>query len=142
MQQIPPPKTKQRRQAIIDEFGELQQQVDAFKPKKDRHAELREQIALWYEKERPTQPFLEEGLKFTLQVSECSNERTISSMPKLFKFLGIEAFLRLCKFPLGAVDVAIPRVRHGEFLDEAPTGPRKIKAVPRVSEQEPARKAA
>jgi hypothetical protein len=131
MQPFPSPARGKQRLAIIDEFGQLQQDVDAFKPKKDRHAELRDQIASWYEKEPARQPFVEHGLRFTLQVSECANERTVSSMSKLFKFLGVEAFLKLCKLPLGAVDAAVPKIRHKEFLTEEPTGPRKIKAVPK-----------
>lgn len=55
------PATRVKRQALIDEFGQLQRAVDHFKPTKDRHEQLRNQIASWYDNERADQPFLEEG---------------------------------------------------------------------------------
>ena len=124
------PMTHAKRQAIIDEFGELQEKVDAFKPTRERHANLRELIAGWYEKCPETQPYLELGQRFTLQVSECSNERSIFSMAKLFRRLGVDTFLKLCKFPLAAVDTNVPAEQHEEFLAQTQTGPRKIKVIP------------
>ena len=121
--------THAKRQAVIDEFGALQAKVDEFKPTRERHAELREQIAAWYEKEPATRPYIEEGRKYVLQVSACTNERAITSMSKLFKLLGLETFLKLCKVPLGSVDACVPKERHSEFLVASQTGPRVIKTV-------------
>jgi hypothetical protein len=123
------PLTHLKRKALIDEFGRLQQRVDAHKPDKDRHAVLREQIATWYDSAPANQPYLEEGMDFTLMVGERANERVITHMPRLFKLLGAGLFLKLCKFPLGAIDASLPAVQHKTFLIEEQTGPRKLKVV-------------
>jgi hypothetical protein len=132
---IRPAITKRDRQALIDEFGALQNQVERFKPTRDRYEETRKTIVSWYEKAPGAQPFLEEGTQFMLKVSACTNERTVKSMPKLFRILGLETFLKLCKFPLAAVDAAVPKMRHAEFLVESQTGPRKIEAVPKTASE-------
>jgi hypothetical protein len=126
---IKTPSTRAKRQALIDEFGRLQQKVDAFKETKDRHALIREQIAAWYDNEDAHRPFLEEGQYFTLQVSERTHTRVINNMGKLFKLLGMDTFLKLCKFPLAAVDTNIPGPQHKGFIDEAQDGPRKLKVI-------------
>lgn len=131
------PLTHNQRMAVIDEFGDLQAKVDAFKPTRERHAVIREQIASWYSRAPGTQPFLELGSRYALQVSECTNERSIFSMAHLFRKLGLDTFLKLCKFPLAAVDVAVPQAEHNDFIEETQTGPRKIKVVPRAGKAKP-----
>lgn len=121
--------TKAMRQGLIDEFGRLSQKVEAHKPDKARHALVREILAAGYEFEPNSQPFIEEGLEFTLSVSACANERTITSMAKLLKLLGQRLFLKFCKFPLSAVDASVPASEHSQFLKEEATGPRTFKAV-------------
>jgi hypothetical protein len=125
--------TRAQRRAIIDEFGGLQHEVEAFKPTRERYEALSKEIRGWYEKESGEQPYLEEGARYVLQVSAATNERTITSMPKLFRILGIDAFLRFCRFPLAVVDVEVPAPRHKDFIAEAMTGPRKLKAVAKES---------
>jgi hypothetical protein len=132
------PMTHAKRTAVIDEFGEIQAKIDVFKPTRERHAELREQIASWYENEPVARPYIEEGRKYVLQVSACTNERSIFSMAKLFKLLGVETFLKLCKFPLAAVDAGVPKISHSEFLEESQTGPRQIKVVAKASKEKAA----
>lgn len=56
-------------------------------------------------------------------------------MGKLFKLLGVETFIKLCKFPLAAVDTNVPEPEHKQFLLEAQDGPRKLKAIAKVFEE-------
>jgi len=129
----PKPLTKGQRQELIDEFGRLQQQVDAHKPAKARHAAIREQLLATYASAPPLQPYIEEGLEFTVLISERATERIITNMAKLLKMLGVRLFLKSCKFPLGAVDQAVPKAEHKLFLIEGPTGERRLKAVPKAA---------
>ena len=114
---------------MIDEFGLLSQQMEAFKPTEERHKQLRAQIAAWWDDQPANQAFLEEGERFTLEISERAHTRTITNMGKLFRMLGQKLFLKLCKFPLAAVDTNVPEVEHKAFLEENQDGSRKLKTV-------------
>jgi hypothetical protein len=127
--EIKRPLTKAMRQKLIDEFGRLQQAVNAHKRDKARHAEVREMLAGCYESATATQPFIEEGIEYTLSVSACANERTITNMARLLKMIGQRLFLKLCKFPLAAVDQTVPADEHPQFLKEGPTGPRTLSVI-------------
>jgi len=117
---------------MIDEFGDLAREIERFKPTKDRHEQLRGQIQSWYDAKPATEAFIQEGARYSLEISEKANKRSITKMPALFKLLGQKLFLKLCGFALADVDENIPIGRHKEFLTEAQTGPRKLKAVAKV----------
>lgn len=109
------------------------QKVAAFKPTVERHTQLRAQIAAWYDDQKADQAFIEEGDRYTLEISERAHERTITNMGKLFRKLGQTLFLKLCKFPLAAVDTNVPASEHPQFLDEEQSGSRKLKTVAKVA---------
>ena len=121
------------RRALIDEYGDLAQKIEAFKPTKDRQEQLRGQIQSWYDAHPADKPFIEEGLRYSLEISEKANKRTIVKMTALFKILGQRMFLKLCGFALKDVDENIPVTRHREFLVEEQTGSRKLKAVAKAA---------
>jgi hypothetical protein len=118
--------------AIVDEFGELDRQMQASKPIRERHEALRKQIALWFEGKPGDEPCVVEGRHYTVQASPRAHQTKVRSLSKLFTRLGKTLFLQLCSVPLTAVRNSLPEEEHEKFLSEDRTGHRTIRAVPKA----------
>jgi hypothetical protein len=120
------------RAAIIDEYGELERAIAAFKPAAQRKAELEKEIASWYEDGPAEAEFTAEGRLYRVLVSPKALKRPIFDMSKLFNLLGKAKFLQVCSVPVGAIDREIPPEKHSAFLGEERTGRRGVESVARV----------
>lgn len=120
------------RAAIIDELGKLDAELAAMKPKEARRKELSEQVIEWFQDEPAEKAVAASGARFTVVVSPRGNQRSILSIPKLFKRLGERTFLTNCSIALGALDNLLTKAEIGKFVGEARTGPRKVTTAARV----------
>ena len=118
---------KQAAIAIIDEFGELERLVATWKPRIDRHAELRKVIEHWFSADVADESHTLDGRLYRVVASARAKRRTIVSMQKLYKLLGLKIFLEWCTFPLTALDNL--RVDPTGIVVEERTGSRTVHAV-------------
>lgn len=125
--------TKAERAAIIDEYGELQRRVDEFRPVAERCAMLARTIASWYADEPPEESFVEEGRRYSVQISPRTVKRTIVNMAKLYALVGKAKFLEMATVTLSAVDKHVAAPLHSKFIRAEMTGERRVKAVAKAS---------
>lgn len=114
--------------AKIDEYGELKRQEQIYDPIAKRLAQLREEFNTLTAGEPEDQPVTLQGNLYILQLTPKQNQREIVSMAKLFTAIGRTPFLRLCRFPISAIDDL--KVPAGLVKTER-TGSRQITAVAR-----------
>jgi len=116
--------------SLIDEFGALDAELEALKPKKERHEYLRKQILSWYEDEPVDQAFAPEGNLYVVAITERASERSYkpTAMRRLSKYLG-GAFYSLCSLTLKNFDANVPEGDRHRFVDQAQTGARRLKAI-------------
>jgi hypothetical protein len=116
---------------LIDELGALEAELApvlaVIKPKTERVKWLKDQIS----EQTPAGQQAVQGLVYGASVNEAANERTITSMPRLFRTIGQGEFLSRCGFPLGEFDKLVKsgQITASEkavLLKEENTGSRKI----------------
>ncbi len=124
--------------ALVDEYGAVQAQLDAFsatiKPLKEREKELREQILETVKDLPANEAYGMEGEKYSIAISERRVERTIKSMKRVLALLGEKLFLARCTFPLKALKEELLPDEIAKLVTEASTGPREVIATPRVAQ--------
>lgn len=132
----PPP----TRQQLIDEFGELDRQIQEFAPKAKRFKVLQDQIRSWYEAHPADQPAIAEGTVYQIQVGARGLERffNLKAKTKIFTQLGKAKALELFSITLKAVEDSLGRGDMELLVSQALTGSRKLVPVLRA----PAQKAA
>jgi hypothetical protein len=119
---------------LIDEYGELDRQVQQFKPTSDRHEKLKSLIKSWYAESGPEPIGVIHGQRYELQVGAKETVRSWVSLPKVVKAVGgSKAFLEICTVAIAAVENVIGKSRTAALLDEAQTGTRRIKAVAKTA---------
>lgn len=116
---------------LVDEFGRLDAELRAIKPKQQRHEQLRRQIASWYEDEDASREFVVAGRHYTVEISARAKERRIRSMKALLDRLGYPVFLKLCTFPLKVLDEHFPAADRADLVEETYTGARRVTAIPK-----------
>ncbi len=131
-----------QRRKLLDEFAELHRQVEAFKPKAQRHEDLRKQILSWRAEEPAANQVEVSGDHFRVVFSPRGKQRSIVSMAKVFKLCGQKRFLDMCKFPLEALDLLFKEPAQIGLVREDLSGPRKVLAVIEASEPAAVLKAA
>ena len=129
---------KAKRSQVIDEFGELNRQIQAFGPKFERFKELRAEILEWCEDEPADRPVEMQGRCYTLRISARELQRKVKDKIKAFELLsrliGKKAAVELISIPLkAAIDKFIPAEKHASILTSGNTGPREIDVVERVA---------
>jgi hypothetical protein len=121
---------------IYDEYGRLDLAEQQKTPGQERLATLKKHIITLAEAEPAHAPVTYDGEQFFLQLTARSNEREITDLGGVYKFicakLGTKGFLDLCSFPLSAVDAHIPEQRRKALVTESQTGTRRVKAVLRA----------
>lgn len=118
---------------IIDEYGDLEQKVKAFKPTKDRYELLSRQIASWFDAHPPELAVIAEGNRFTAQISARSMKRRLFNTAGLYRILGRPKFLMFAKVNLEDIDKHVPADQHSQFLDTSRSGARRVEAVAKSS---------
>ena len=122
---------------IYDEFGELDRQIQAFKPVLDRYEKLKAQIKAEAEEYPADQDFTLVGKLYDLQISAKANERKIRSVRAVYKALGsLKAFYEVVTVALGKLEERLGKEKVAELVEESRTGSRRIKAVARVAAQQ------
>jgi len=118
-------------QELIDELGALKVKLAptlaAIKPDVDRVKFLEAKIG----EMAPAGEQVVNGQVYGASVSQNANERTITSMPRLFRTLGQREFLASCSFPLKHFDACvksglITETEKAVLLNEEHTGTRKV----------------
>jgi hypothetical protein len=129
------------RAVLFDEFGELDSQLAEFdrlhpnlKKQIRRREELRGKILALYPDLPGDQESVAHGTDWDVHISACDNRRevTVDGKRKLSRLWGMAGFFQRCKIELGQLD-SIPKTEHGLYLVESRSGPRHLKATPRVA---------
>lgn len=122
----------EERVALIDEYGELSRQIDAFAPTVRRQKAIEEELVSWVENVPADRSTELVGNNYVIQVSERQYQRRILSMQKVYKAVGsLKAFLENCSFSLKALD-ALVKDQTG-LVDNSRVGRRNFKAVARAA---------
>jgi hypothetical protein len=120
--------------AIIDEFGDLDREIQLFAQKVKRHKELRDLIGEAVETRKAEKPIILRGTLYELQLSPRKAERTVTDKTKLFgllkKLLGLDALIAALTIPLGLIDKWVPDAEDAGLAASAATGIRTITVVP------------
>lgn len=118
--------------AIVDEYGELDRQVQEFEPKRKRHEALKSQIKSWYDDHPAEAEATAEGRLFRVQISARENESVIAKA-RAYKELGKERFLKVCSLTIKALKEALGEAGASALITKAPTGSRKLKVVAKAA---------
>jgi hypothetical protein len=118
---------------IIDRYGELKRQVDAFKPTSDECDAYAKIIQSWAENEAADKALEYSGDSYTVQLKAREFARRVTSWARVFKLLGKAKFLELATITLGLIDENIPADKHKEFLIREQTGRRTLKAIAKAA---------
>ena len=126
------------RTSLIDEFGGLSRERDAWTPKGKRMDALAIEIRSWYPDLAADQTALAVGTLYDVQVGEKSIEKTWKSIAAVCKAAGGWAkFQKLCTVTFKALSNVIGNGPAEALQTEARTGYRKLKAVARVAPELP-----
>lgn len=127
--QIENPAKTDSREGLVDEFAELDRQVRLFKPKADRHEFLKKEIKGWFEDHPAEQTALAVGKLYDVQVSAKSNERSWTSMFKLYRALKREKFLEICTVALKAAEQILGEETVAKLVTTSRIGARRLTPV-------------
>jgi len=116
--------------AVQDKLGDLALMVKALV---EREKELRSQVLSWCEKLPADEDTGLEGSRYALAISPRRTERTITSMARLLKRLGLRLFLKGCSIPLKYIDEHLAALDQKGLISEARTGARVITTLPRMA---------
>jgi hypothetical protein len=115
--------------ALVDEFGELDRKVQAFKPTADRHKWLKEKILGFTMDTAASEPATFLGSKYSAIVGAQQMQRSIESMAKVYKLVGKDRFLDLCSMTLKALEHEVGEIAAAQYIQELQTGPRKVTVI-------------
>src|SRR5262252_5970955 len=116
--------------ALVDEFGELDRQIQLFKPTIERHDKIKSIIKSWYSDAAPDTTDVVRGNVYEIQVGARERERTWREMSAVSKAVGgPKAFLEIASVAIKSVENLIGKAKTDELLVESPTGARRIKSV-------------
>jgi hypothetical protein len=122
------------RKTLIDEFGGLSRERDAWTPKGKRMDALAVEIRAWYPDLAADQTALAVGTLYEIQVGEKSIEKTWKSIAAVCKAAGgWPKFQKLCDVTFKALAGVLGNSAAEALQTEARTGNRRLKAVARVA---------
>ena len=88
--------------ALIDEFGDIVRQRDAFAPTERRYAKLRDQMKELLADAPAEEEFAFEGERFTLNISARSIERKVD-IKAARRYLGVTLFMQCVSVTMSAL---------------------------------------
>lgn len=119
-----------RRARIIDEFAAIRQQMMAWKPAVNPHAErfaeLQQEILSWFEGDPAEKKIIAEGNLYTLPISPRQNKRTVFNIVGFLRKIGAKRYAVLVPPPLNVVEREIPKERLHLYISEERSGRRTI----------------
>jgi hypothetical protein len=123
-------------QAEIDEFGELQREIDLMSPKVERHSILKERLQkrLADAGAAGDKPVIIAGHDYEVHGTAQRNERTFTNKRKAFNLLkarlGLDGVIALITLPLSeGIDKNTTADEQKQFLVENRSGSRTLKVV-------------
>jgi hypothetical protein len=119
--------TATEKRAVVDELGQLEQNIAPMKDLEKRASELRAQVRGWFPKLDPAKSASVEGHKFICTVGSKENQRTIKDIYEVFKLAGSYEFLQRCTFTLKALKEIAPADKFEALTEEGRTGTRPVK---------------
>lgn len=125
------PDTMQRK--MVDEYGELQRQVELFAPVEAKHGVLKRAIKGWFDTAPADAEATLEGKIYVLTITARERERRVRDMRALASAVGLDKLLEIVAryVPLGPVETIIGKEKLAALVTDERTGPRRIKAVPK-----------
>lgn len=128
---------------LIDEYGQLDQQIQAYTPILDRHKALAATIRGWFADADPEASPSAQGSQYVVILTPASMQRQIADLWKVYKAFGsVRAFLAACTVTLKALEEHLGKERASALVAESRTGPRRMKVVPRLAAISSAERAA
>jgi len=122
---------------VVDELGAVQARLanlaPVIKPLGEREKGLRAQVLSWCEQMPADAEQGLEGARYALAISPRRTERTITSMARLVKRLGLALFLKGCSISLKYIDEHLAAVDQKGLISEARTGTRVLTTSPRMA---------
>ena len=126
--------TTPTREQLVDEFGELSREAQAWAPKARRITALQTEIRSWYPDLAADQTAIAEGTSYDVQVGEKSIEKDWKSMAAVVKAVGgMKNVLKLATVTFKALSGVLGNSAAEALQVEARTGYRKLHAVARVT---------
>jgi hypothetical protein len=123
---------------MIDEYGELDRQVQMFAPMQARYEVLKKAIKSWFDSAPSDAEASVEGASYLLHISARERERKVRSMKQLCNEIGIDELLALVSVSLGPLEDLIGKQRVAALVTDERTGSRRIKAVAKHPSAPPA----
>jgi hypothetical protein len=121
---------------LADEAGELLRQQALWNPSAKRLELLKKEIVRRCENVPADQPAAIEGRSYRVNLPPRENQKKITSIAKVYKTLGMKAFLAACSISLSALEESLKFVGKGHLFatlwTEARTGPRSVTAVAKL----------
>ncbi len=121
------------RTAAVDEFGDLATEIKRLKaqlkPKTERFDKLDQQIQSWFEKHPAEESTTVEGKRYLVKVSPRENRTEILGIAKVYRALGVKAFLAACKISLKAIAKATDEATFARLVKTERIGPRNLDPI-------------
>jgi len=138
---MPAPQMHQR-QALVEEYARLDQEVESFKPRLQRHEKLRQLILDWHGNLAPEAEATVPGETCDIIITSRDRVRTVTldGKQKLFKLWGTRGFI--AKSLVLLKSLPDPKDEMSLYSQQALTGPRHLHVVARVAMKKPAGKSA
>lgn len=118
-----------QRRKLIDEFINLDAEVDAFKHKQFRHSKLRELILGWYPHLAPEEEARLAGTEWDILISSKDRIRkvTLAGKQRLFKEWGRQEFIAQAVVLLKSLPDS--RDEEGKYSMQSLSGPRHLHVI-------------
>jgi hypothetical protein len=117
---------------LVDEFAMLDFEIQSFKPKIQRHAELRATILAACPDLPPEQSRTVPGRQYSVVVTPCDQQRviTLAGLTKLRKEWGVPTFMR--RIALALKHLPDPKDPGNLYTMQSRTGARHLRPVPKA----------
>lgn len=110
-------------------MGDLKRELAIHAPKVKRLKQLEEQARGWYASSKGDETFVVEGNRYTLQIGQKANKRTVKNMAKLFTRLTPQVFLSICSVSLEALDRLLKPEEAAKYVSTERAGSRSLDLV-------------
>ncbi len=129
---------------LVDELGELEEQLAPFQTKIKRVETLRKELRDWAEQDGVPAPeaCTYHGRLYTAEVTARGFQQRITSISRVFKLLTPARFLKLCTITLAAIQEHLTAEQYAEVVVQEQTGPRKVRTFRRLPPAQVKRSAA
>ena len=123
---------------LVDQFAQVRQKVDEFRPTQNLHDRLWKQIKPHLEKYPTNKPLALKGGKYVIELDACQWERKVKPVAAVFerlkKIFGAKRFWELISFPVTPLDAMFDRddQQLKNFVETSQTGSRKILSVTQI----------